>query len=299
MAKLRRNHQQKDKSGFASLLVRVFMFLGLLVFGFFYLYRILNSNQSSENQVTILPKQSSNTVNYLPKNCTGEYVQHDYYSLCYNENWEQSEWVAYQLTAASLRAKNVPRTNNFIPDPQVSTKSAKHGDYSHSGYTRGHMAPAGDMAFDTRAMKESFYMSNMSPQLKECNGGIWRELEENVRDWAIQRGSIYVVSGPIISPHFKTIGNHTKIAIPDSFYKVLLDTDRKEGIAYIIPNTISEDKLESYAVSIDEVEKLTGLDFFADLLSDNEENIESKFNNNTWKTDNGRYEQRVKSWNKR
>lgn len=298
MAKLRRNHERKDKSGFSGLLLRVFMFFGLLVFGFIYLYKMLHTvSPIGASDVTVV-SESLDRRDYLPSGCRGEVINHSFYSLCYVEEWEQAAWVAYPLTAASLRVKNVPRSDNFRPDPLVSTQSARHGDYSHSGYTRGHMAPAGDMAFDTKAMKESFYMSNMSPQLRACNGGIWRELEENVREWAVDRGSLYVVSGPIMARSFKTIGNHTKIAIPTQFYKILLDANTNESIAYIIPNSSSDKKLDDYATSVDEVEKLTNLDFFADLLEENEEQVESTYVINKWRFDDQRYRQRVNNWNK-
>lgn len=298
MAKFRRNHERNRKTGFGGLLIKVLGFMVMLGVGFVYLYRVVNGDTFSSNQSIEINTDISGTRAYLPAGCQGELINHNYYSLCYIEKLEMASWVAYPLTAASLRKKNVPRSKNYIPDPMVSTKSAKHGDYTHSGYTRGHLAPAGDMAFNELAMKETFYMSNMTPQLRGFNNGIWKELEENVRDWAEKRGVIYVVSGPIMDGQYATIG-YNKIAIPPKFYKILLDPSTKEAIAYVIPNEIRNEPLEDFAVSIDEVEQLTQINFFDTLLDDDDESsIESKVETRNWKTDRKKYKSRLEIWNK-
>ncbi len=301
MAKFRRNHERRDKSGFGGLMIRVFIFMILLGVGFVWLYRSLNSvggtRSHSNTQVEINPISDANR-NYIPSDCKGERVDHDHYSLCYVEDLEIASWVAYPLTAQSLNAKNVKRSKRYHVDPMVSTQSAKHGDYTHSGYTRGHLAPAGDMAFDQRAMKQCFYMSNMTPQLRGFNNGIWKELEENVRDWALDKGMIYVVTGPIMGNNYKTIG-YNEIAIPPKFYKILYDPSTEESIAYIMENQVLDRPIDDYATSVDEVEMITGINFFDELIDDSkEEEIESRFNVRKWKTDKRKYKSRVEIWNK-
>jgi endonuclease G len=118
--------------------------------------------------------------NWLPTS-KGNIVEHTFYSLSYIEKYEQAEWVAYNISDEQLKKPNVKRTDWFETDPKVITGSAKHSDYKGSGYTRGHLVPAGDMAFEELAMKETFFMSNMSPQIRSFNNGIWRELEEQSR----------------------------------------------------------------------------------------------------------------------
>jgi len=239
---------------------------------------------------------------YLPED-NSDVVHHTYYSLGYNEKTEQSNWVAYRLTKESLEAPNVPRAKRFKYDKDVSSRTAAHKDYSHSGYTRGHMAPAGDMAFNKVAMTETFLMSNMSPQVKVFNNGIWKELEENVRDWAFSNGELIVISGPIFyTENPKKIGKQTKVSVPDAFYKILLDNEGrdKKSIGFIIPHELATEPLQDFAVSIDEIEKQTGIDFFPRYFEndDTEEKMESKYNTKSWKISKKRYKQRVNSWNK-
>ncbi len=240
--------------------------------------------------------------NYLPKD-DAEVIYHNYYTLGYNEPYEQASWVAYKLTKASLLEPNVKRAKNFRYDKSIKSYSAVHKDYSHSGYTRGHLAPAGDMAFNTTAMNESFLMSNMSPQIRPFNNGVWKELEENVRDWAFSNQELYVVSGPVFyddNPEF--IGQRNKIAVPDAFYKILIDNygADKKAVAFLIPHEKTDTHLRDFAVSIDEVERVTGIDFFSTFFESDqdEEKMESTFNVKRWKISEKRYKQRVNNWNK-
>lgn len=237
----------------------------------------------------------------IPDNNSAEVVEHTHYLLGYNERHEQADWVSYILTKESLRIPNVPRAKRFNEDPAVSTRSVRHSDYTRSGYSRGHLVPAGDMAFDQQAMQETFYMSNMSPQLSGFNGGIWKELEESVRDWAYKYDELYVASGPIFTGVTKSIGQSSKIRVPDAFYKVVIDVygRNKEGIAYIIPHEISEQRLEDYAVTIDEVEEITGLDFFRGAYANasTEQKLESSFDIDYWPTSDKRYQNRINNWN--
>lgn len=215
-----------------------------------------------------------------------DYEIHEYegFTLCYRESYEQSEWVAYEITKDELK-KEADRSNNFREDPSISTKSATPGDYTKSGYDRGHLAPAADMAFSEKAMSESFFMSNMSPQRPNLNRGIWNHLEQQTRDWARHFGSLYVVSGPVLEKkNYKTIGKNN-VAVPEYFYKILLaQTD--EGfysIAFIIPNADSfKDDYFYYAVTIDEIEERTGIDFFPQLEDDIEDQLESTKDISIW-----------------
>ena len=154
---------------------------------------------------------------YLPDGAEGQVIHHTYYSLVYNEKNEIPAWVAYVLTKSDLKKPNVKRANKFRADYDVTSRSAFHRDYTHSGYTRGHMAPAGDMAFNETAMNESFFMSNMCPQIRAFNNGIWRELEETVRDWAYDNDRLYVVSGPVLEGIDQRIGDN-RVGVPTVSY---------------------------------------------------------------------------------
>jgi len=201
-------------------------------------------------------------------------VTHLGYSLSYNEKHEQANWVAYELTAEETQ-RGVTRTNDFRPDNAVTTGSATNADYQASGYDRGHMAPAADMSWNVQAMEESFFYSNMSPQVPGFNRGIWKKLEERVRQWALENRNIYVVTGPVLTGDLPVIGPE-KVSVPRYYYKVILDYTQPElkGIGFIMPNASSTRPLESYAVPIDSVEKVTGINFFSALPDKQEQAIE-------------------------
>ncbi len=256
-----------------------------------------SEGQQEENNGSI-----SSTNNYLPTSTTNQIIKHQYYTMSYSEEHEQPEWVAYELKREQFQRKGVGRSDNFRPDPKVRTKSAYPSDYKRSGYDRGHLVPAGDMNFDKRAMSETFYMSNMSPQLRNFNGGIWRELEENTRDWAKKYKHLYVVSGPVLTVSSIDKIGRNQVSVPRTYYKVLLDLTPPEtkAIGFILDNKVSDKHLSNFAVTIDEVEALTGIDFFHNLLSSEEEEIlESQTEIGRWKFSEKRFLQRVKSWNKR
>jgi endonuclease G, mitochondrial len=209
-------------------------------------------------------------------NSTDRVIDHLGYSFLYNEAHEQASWVAYELTKLETD-KLYDRTNKFLCDPLVKSETACNADYLRSGFDKGHLAPAADMGWSATAMKESFYFSNMSPQDPSFNRGIWKRLEELVRDWAIQNNSIYIVTGPVLSEGLLTIGAN-KVSIPKFYYKVILDYTEPEikSIAFIMPNAGSKDNLQNYAVSIDNVEKATGIDFFPSLPDEQENEIEKE-----------------------
>ena len=223
-----------------------------------------------------------------------------YYSLCYRESYEQAEWSAYCLRDFMLE-KNVKRTNDFRPDPEIAGGSATLADYKKSGYDRGHLTPAGDMVFSKEAMSETFYMSNMCPQAAAFNRGIWKDLEDQVREWVRLYGTAYVVSGPVLSKpaeEYPSIGE-SKVAVPELFYKVILVPIYEDGvnqestetletcadmiaIAFVIPNKGCEGDFWQYAASVDEVEEITGLDFFPLLEDDVENRVEADCNPRPW-----------------
>ena len=220
--------------------------------------------------------------NYFPSMNEGQLVQHQFYSLSYVEEHEQAEWVAYELTKAEVLA-NTERTDDFREDPLVTTGSASLEDYYRSGYDRGHLAPAGDMGFSDEAMSESFFLSNMSPQDQAFNRGVWRVLEEDVRDWAVVNESLFVVTGPVFGTNPKLIGPN-KVTVPAYFYKVLLDYQEPDikAIAFLIPNKETDKSPEAFVESIDNIEAYTKLDFFPELPDDIEERLESFVQTRRW-----------------
>ncbi len=301
MAKFRMNHSRASRGGQAMHLVRIGLFFFIVAGLLWGVYRFGRAGQGAAPQA----EEAVDERFYLPKgsaengNC--QLIHHRYFSLCYDEDKEVPRWVAYSLTAPSLRAKNVKRTDDYRPDIKVPTASADPADYRRSGYDRGHLVPAADRAFNREAMSETFLMSNITPQDHLFNSGIWRELEQNTRRWARHRGKLYVVIGPLyFSKRPRRIGRNG-VAVPDAFFRVLLDPSatRPEGIAFVIPNAVSDEPLEKYAVSIDSVETLSELDFFADLLLDSlEEAVEADFDLSSWPVDERTYRLRKEKWNR-
>ena len=319
MAKFRKNHSNQEvndsinKRGSTPSKMNTFRLIIGLVFIIIILYVLSQvkidswepvQSQSNTGQDLIISNEKIDDAkkSYYPESTTGEVVEHKYYTLSYSEEHEQAEWVAYKLTEDNLRKPRVKRAKKFNPDKSIKGKSAYHNDYTHSGYTRGHLAPAGDMAFSEDAMRESFYMSNMSPQLKEFNGGIWRELEETVRDWAYDNDELYIVSGPVLKDGhiIKQIGRNNKVSVPDLFYKIVLDIkgSDKKAIAFLMPNERSDKRIQEYIISIDELEELLDINFFADFLdSELEEELEKSRTVKGWKFDSKKYNTRIKKWN--
>jgi endonuclease G len=204
------------------------------------------------------------------------------FSLVYDELHEQARWVAYELTSLETN-KVVERSNRFKEDPFITTGCASNEDYTHSGFDRGHLAPASDMGWSEASMTDCFYLSNMSPQNPSFNRGIWKKLETQVRDWAQEHGAIYVVTGPVLEQGLPTIGPN-KVSVPKYFYKVLLDTREPgvHGLGFILPNAGSQLPLESFALSIDSVEKVTGINFFHGLSDQTEDQLEREHCFDCW-----------------
>jgi endonuclease G len=204
-------------------------------------------------------------------------TQHRQFSLGYSEAHEQAVWVAYLLS--NRHAENLhDRRNNFRADPAINTGSANPRDYTNTGYDRGHLAPAADFDYSKKALGESFYMSNISPQTPVFNRGGWKELEEQVRDWAMQEDSLWVITGPVLTAGLKKIGTN-RVSVPNYFYKIILDVRQPEikMISFLMPNMKISRELRYWVVTADSVEQLSGLDFFPqlpDVLEDSLERVQ-------------------------
>jgi len=214
----------------------------------------------------------------------GELLCRKGFLLSHSSEHKTPLWVIEHLTAEKAQG-NLPRYNKFQPDPDLEEgERAELKDYKSSGYDRGHMAPAADMKWDQQAMVECFYLSNMVPQVgKGMNQGIWKNLEEYVRNWAIDRGALYVFTGPIYEGGIKkTIGNN-KVAVPSHLYKIVYDPQKAEAIAFIMPNEkLDSEDMPNYIVTIREIEEKTGLDFLSNMEKHVQDNIENKKARGLW-----------------
>jgi len=225
------------------------------------------------------------------------YIMHSAMALGYSEAHEQARWVAHIILPDIMHGV-VFRSNDFRSDTLIATGSAVEADYflktmkpdgtweyDGFGFDRGHLAPSADFRWSATALSESYYYSNMSPQLADFNRGRWSEMESQLRGYVMEHSGVqlYVVTGPVLEPDLPVIERGVnKVAIPKRFFKVALDLVHHRTIGFIMPNARIEYPLESFAVTVDSVERLTGLDFFKSLPDNLEAVLESKFDNKAW-----------------
>ena len=208
------------------------------------------------------------------------YVEHSAMMLEYDEAHEQARWVAHIITPDVITG-TVFRSNDFREDPKIDSGSAEEADYflkylqadstyeyDGYGYDRGHLAPSADFRWSAKALSESYFYSNMSPQRPEFNREGWAELEGSIRGYVFEhpQTQLYVVTGPVLDADLPKVERSVNgVSLPRRYFKVVLDLDAQRAIGFVIPNYGLENPLYTYAVSVDEVEAITGLDFFPNL----------------------------------
>lgn len=220
--------------------------------------------------------------NLLPTSTTGVIVEHGFFTLSYSEIHEQAEWVAYVLLKSHISNNEFERPY-FVEDREVKTGSADWRNYKNSGYDRGHLCPAGDRRFSYEAYHETFLTSNISPQDREFNSGVWNFLEQKVRYWAKKYEGVYVVTGGILKEDLPTIGNEN-VSVPEEFYKIILDASdgNYKMLAFLIPNSATNESFYEFVVPVDEIEAKTGIDFFSALPDVIEDKLEATPDLNSW-----------------
>ena len=220
-----------------------------------------------------------NLVYGVPGPCD-KVVDREGYALGYKAAWKTARWVMYRLTDDEVVTQVARRSDEFLPDPLIPN-GPQLDDYLGSGYDRGHLAPAADMKWSRQAMTECFYLSNMVPQDRGNNGGIWNEIENTVRGFACAEGSVFVVTGPVTpDPPALSIGKG-RVAVPTELWKVVYDeTPPKKMIGFIVPNRNVKGKPRDYACSVEEVERRTGLKFFPKLSG--KDSLKTSFDASAW-----------------
>ena len=247
----------------------------------------------ADKKPAIVPPRPKTTTFKVPANAeipklkakrSEQVIRHEGYTVSYNSDYKIANWVAYELTAEEAKSKKTERSNKFVPDPMVKGATATNEDYTRTGYDRGHMAPAGDMKWSAKAMRESFYFSNICPQKPALNRGIWQELEEQSRLWAKDYGSLLIATGPVITDNMKRMGKN-RVGVPGAFYKVICYVSGSEykAIAFILENKdYKKTSLKSMVIPVDSVEKVTGIDFFPAVPDEQERVMEAKIDWDSW-----------------
>lgn len=238
---------------------------------------------SKHDVVYVVHNNSSNNKYGFPSEA--DYiVERQAYTLGYMTNFYQSAWVCYSLTRSNVLNRAAKRRNNFRPDPILGKYSSTLQDYRHSGYDRGHLCPAADVAWSSATMSESFYLSNMSPQVGPFNRGIWKDLEQWVRDIAVHVTNVYVYTGPVLDTNLMLgVVGPNRVTVPGAYYKVILDENEpKRAIGFILPNKANTNSYLKYIRSVRDVETVTGLDFFSILSTNEQDRIETTVETNHW-----------------
>lgn len=218
-----------------------------------------------------------------PKGTPEQILKRTGYVASYNKTTLLPNWVAWHLTAERTEGSAKRSSVDFAEDTEVPEPRATDWDYYNSGYDRGHMCPAADNKWSKKAMEESFLFTNMCPQNGNLNRGDWNEMEMACRKWAKKYGDLYIVCGPILyKGKHKTIGKN-KVVVPEAFFKVVLRTgDDPQAIGFIYKNTSGNRPKDSYVNTVDEVERITGIDFFPSLPDDVEKNVEATADIANW-----------------
>ena len=204
------------------------------------------------------------------------------YIVSYNHDKKLPNWVAWHLTAAHTDGP-WPRCKYFYEDEEVPQPRATIDDYRGSGWTRGHMCPAGDNKWNEKAMYDTFSLINICPQNENLNNGLWNSIENDCRKWARKYGDIYIVCGPVfMNREHETIGANN-VVVPEAFFKVVLClTGTPKGFGFVVRNNDGTKKRDLYYNSIDQVERITGMDFFPTLPDKIEDIVESQCNIKDW-----------------
>lgn len=229
---------------------------------------------TAANRQTLLPASDSNAV-----------VYHHAYCLEYSEADEQPRWVAYMLCRSRTDGPYNRKTTHgcqFRIDEAILSQSATPADYKKSGYSRGHLVPAADMKWDSLAQVETFLLSNISPQRDSFNSGVWNRMEMQVRRWAEQYDTLYIVTGPLLADGGEGYIGDSHITIPTAFYKAIYIPSIHQTIAFLIPHKKSKAHLKTFALSIDSLETITGINFFPEINDETVLEASMEFINCNW-----------------
>ena len=205
------------------------------------------------------------------------------YIVSYNNETKCPNWVAWNLTAEHANGEYA-RSNDYREDYDVPAPRATNDDYKGSSWSRGHMCPAGDNKWDAKAMSETFLLTNMCPQDRSLNSGLWNRIEMDCRKWAQKYGDVYIVCGPVfLKCEHETIGAN-KVFVPEAFFKVILCLQGKpKAIGFVVRNNEGKKKRDQFVNTVDDVERITGMDFFPALPDSIEEVVEAHANLDDWR----------------
>ncbi|MBN1597112.1 MAG: DNA/RNA non-specific endonuclease [Bacteroidales bacterium] len=241
---------------------------------FIVFFGALTSNLTAQKADVLLPSDMDRE----------QTIHHKGYSLSYNSSYVLPSWVCYKVTKAQVN-KDARIKGKYIEDPEVTTRSASKKDYKQGGYVMAQFVSYLDVKQIPGAVDETFYMSNIAPMKLAYYNHIWVKTEDLIRIWSTETDGLYIVCGPVLTDSpFPTIGDN-KVSVPNRYYKVVYDPGNEKAIAFLFKNGTSSGKLKSYTTSVDEIEKITGIDMFHSLDDELEKKIESNYDVDNWNFD--------------
>ena len=259
-----------------------FLFWGLTVaLVCFLLYKVVMNNNAPHLVPLSEGGRDSLMTVAVPHGMSDTLVRYDAFDVHFNSGRGIANCALYELVSNELDG-TAERGNEFMADRGVKGCPLPE-DYAGSGMDRGHLVPAGDLKWSEAAMRQSFLLTNVAPMHKALNEGGWAKLEEKVREWTVRDSALLVFTGPVVSDKDTTLASG-RVKVPSAYYKVIMAPCVRpmRAIAFIYPNGHSGGRLQQYAVSVDEVERRTGLDFFPTLPTEEQQRLESSIHLDAW-----------------
>ena len=247
----------------------------------FLLYRVIVNDTGTHLVPLSAEGRDSLMTVAVPQGVSDTLVRYDGFDVHFNSQRGIANCAAYELVNNELNG-TAERASEFMPDTGIKGCPSPQ-DYAGSGMDRGHLVPAGDLKWNPDAMRQSFLLTNVCPMHKALNEGGWAKLEEKVREWTARDSALLVFTGPVVSQSDTTLASG-RVTVPNAYYKVIMAPCVRpmRAIAFIYPNGHSNGRLQQYAVSVDEVERRTGLDFFPTLPAEEQQRLESAVNLDAW-----------------
>jgi endonuclease G len=277
--------RRRKKSSISPMAVVIIAAL-VVIFFIFSAWKSSTANATTEsqsdNETSIVDAQKLMQVK-LPDELPSVIVDYTGFTVSFNAVQHVPNYVAWELTGEESEGE-LPRESNFMADDNVYG-CASLDDYRRSGYDRGHMAPAADMKWSEKSMADCHYLTNICPQTHKLNAGSWKTLEDNCRSWARRDSAIIIICGPVLSDEITNRIGKNEVAVPERFFKVVIApfANPPRGIGFVMANNeVSNGGVQTAAMTIDEVEAITGYDFFYALPDSIENDIESQCNYPLW-----------------
>lgn len=218
----------------------------------------------------------------LPSGLKSIMKDYEGFTVSFNPDNRTPNYVVWELLGSETEG-NASRYNKFWQDEELTACPSTY-DYSYSGYDRGHLCPAADQKWSDQAMVDCFSLANIAPQDHDLNTGAWKTLENKERTWAQRDSAIIIIAGPLYSDSDKERIGDAGVRVPGAFFKVLAAPflDKPRGIAFVYPNMTAPGNMQQYSMTIRDLEKIVGFNFFSDLTQEEQDRLETTASFNEW-----------------